>query len=74
MATVRETIEVRGIRCERCMMRLAKVLDGHRGLESANATLTGDVSLVYDDEVTSRDSLLAAMARGGFSEREPLGP
>jgi len=56
------------------MMRLAKVLDGHRGLESANATLTGDVSLVYDDEVTSRDSLLAAMARGGFSEREPLGP
>ena len=65
---VRETIEVRGIRCERCVLRLAKTLEGHSGLEAASATLMGEVTLVYDDDRTSRESLLAAMSRGGFSE------
>ena len=66
MAAVRETIEVSGIRCERCVLRLGKVLEGHEGLESASATLMGDVTVVYDDARTSRESLLGDMARGGF--------
>ena len=69
---VRETISVDGIRCERCVMRLAGVLDGHDGLESASATLMGDVTLVYDDGLTTRDALLSDMARGGFRERVPV--
>ena len=68
MAAVTETIRVKGIRCERCMARLGHVLNGHDGLESANATLAGDVTLAWDDEVTSREALLEAMKRGGFSE------
>ena len=68
MAPIQETIRVNGIRCERCVARLGHVLNGHEGLESANATLTGDVTLAWDDEVTSRDALLQAMARGGFRE------
>ena len=52
MATVHETFQVRGIRCERCMARLGHVLKGHDGLESANATLMGEVTLVWDDEQT----------------------
>jgi copper chaperone CopZ len=67
-----ETIQVSGIRCERCVLRLAKVLEGHEGLEGANATLMGQVSLAWDDERTSRDAILAAMARGGFRELEPV--
>jgi copper chaperone CopZ len=63
-----ETIQVSGIRCERCVMRLAKVLEDHAGLEAANANLMGAVSLAWDDEVTSRDALLEAMSRGGFRE------
>ena len=63
-----ETIQVSGIRCERCVLRLANVLEGHEGLEAANANLVGQVSLVWDDERTTRDALLEAMARGGFSE------
>jgi copper chaperone CopZ len=69
MATVRETIDVNGIRCERCVMRLAKVLERHDGLEAASATLMGEVTVVYDDERTSRKALLADMLRGGFRER-----
>ncbi len=66
-----ETIQVSGIRCENCVMRLAGVLEGHDGLESATANLMGQVSMTYDDERTSRDALLEAMARGGFRELEP---
>jgi copper chaperone CopZ len=43
-----ELVQVTGIRCERCVMRLAKVLEGAEGLESANASLMGQVQLVYD--------------------------
>jgi len=69
MTVVTETLQVSGIRCERCVMRLAGVLEGHEGLESANATLMGQLVLSFDDERTSRDALLEAMARGGFREQ-----
>jgi copper chaperone CopZ len=65
-----ETIQVSGIRCERCVMRLAKVLEGHAGLEAANANLMGQVSIAWDDEWTSREAILAEMARGGFRETQ----
>jgi copper chaperone CopZ len=68
VATVSETIQVSGIRCERCVNRLAGALSGHDGLEAANANLMGQVSLVWDDERTSREALLEAMAAGGFRE------
>ena len=63
-----ETIQVSGIRCERCVMRLAKVLEDHDGLEAANANLVGEVSLSWDDDRTSREALVAALERGGFRE------
>ena len=69
MALVTETLQVSGIRCERCVMRLAGVLEGHEGLEAANATLMGRVTLSFDDGRTTRADLLAAMARGGFREQ-----
>ena len=63
-----ETIRVTGIRCERCVVRLAAALQGHDGLEAATANLMGEVRLDWDDERTSRDELLAALARAGFRE------
>ena len=68
MASVTETIQVSGIRCERCVARLAGVLTGHDGLDAANANLMGEVTLVWDDEHTTREALLEAMAQGGFRE------
>ncbi|HEY5059046.1 MAG TPA: heavy-metal-associated domain-containing protein [Gaiellaceae bacterium] len=69
MATQTETIVVSGIRCERCVVRLAGALTGHDGLEAANANLVGEVTLAWDDERTSREALLQAMAKSGFRER-----
>jgi copper chaperone CopZ len=68
VATVTETIQLSGIRCEQCVNRLAGALTGHDGLEAANANLLGQVTLAWDDERTSRDALLAAMAQAGFRE------
>ena len=68
---LQETIQVSGIRCERCVGRLAVALRSHEGLEAANANLMGDVALAWDDERTSREEILAALARAGFREAPP---
>ena len=72
MAVQTETLQVTGIRCERCVGRLAATLKDQPGLEQANANLMGQVTLSWDDQRTSRDDLLAAMARGGFRPAEPV--
>jgi copper chaperone CopZ len=61
-----ETLQISGIRCERCVMRLGKALEGHDGLEFANASLMGQVELRYDEERTDLDALLERMAQAGF--------
>jgi copper chaperone CopZ len=66
MSVQTETLQVGGIRCERCVLRLAETLRREDGIESANANLMGQVTLSWDDEQTSRDTLVAALARGGF--------
>jgi copper chaperone CopZ len=61
-----ETIEVSGIRCERCVLRLGGALRGLPGIELAHANLMGQVSVSWDDEQTDRDAIVAALARAGF--------
>jgi copper chaperone CopZ len=70
VAELTDTVQVTGIRCERCVNRLALALQGHEGLLAANANLMGRVVLTWDDDVTERSALLAAMARAGFREIE----
>jgi copper chaperone CopZ len=74
MAVRTETIQVSGIRCERCVGRLAGALRGHDGLELANANLMGEVTLAWDEQRTDRDALVAAMARAGFRPLYPAKP
>ncbi|MGH3092189.1 MAG: heavy-metal-associated domain-containing protein [Gaiellaceae bacterium] len=66
MGTRSETIHVAGIRCERCVMRLGAALEKLEGLESARASLMGDVSLSWDDERVEREAIVAALAQAGF--------
>jgi copper chaperone CopZ len=69
MASATDTLLVSGIRCERCVMRLATALEGQAGLEAAHANLQGAVTLTWDDEVTTRENLALALAGAGFHER-----
>ena len=68
MATATETVTVSGVRCERCIGRLAVALRGHEGIEYANANLMGEVSLAWDDDRTTRTAIVEALARSGFPE------
>ena len=72
MAVRSETLQVSGIRCERCVQRLGTVLRGHDGLKFANANLMGTVTLSWDEERTDLDTLLATMAKGGFRPAQPV--
>jgi len=62
------TLRVSGVRCERCIGRLAGALRGHEGIEYANANLMGELVLEWDEEKTSKDEIAAALRRSGFPE------
>lgn len=68
-----ETVHVSGIRCERCVNRLAVALRRHEGLEAANANLMGQVTLTWDEQRTDRGALVAVLAKAGFRELEAPG-
>lgn len=68
MAVVSETLQVSGIRCERCVMRLGGALRGLDGIESANANLMGQVFLAWDEDRLERDTIVAALERAGFRQ------
>jgi len=72
MAVRSETLQVDGIRCERCVHRLGAALRDQDGLEFANANLMGQVQLRWDEERTDLDALLAAMAKAGFRPAQPV--
>jgi copper chaperone CopZ len=71
MASVTDTFLVSGIRCERCVMRLATALEGQPGLAGAHANLMGEVTLTWEDDVTSREALAQVLSTSGFHERVP---
>lgn len=66
MAVRSETIQVSGVRCERCVMRLGGALQELEGIESANANLLGEVTLAWDEQRLPREEIVAALARAGF--------
>ncbi|MDX6397881.1 MAG: Heavy-metal-associated domain [Gaiellaceae bacterium] len=72
MAIVSDTIQVNGVRCERCVGRLAGTLRQHDGIEAANANLMGLVSLSWDDEQTTRAAIVETLERGGFPELQQV--
>jgi copper chaperone CopZ len=66
MVVVSETMQVSGIRCERCVLRLGGALGKLEGIASAKANLMGQVALAWDDERVDREEIVAALDRAGF--------
>jgi hypothetical protein len=52
-------------------MRLATALEGQPGLAGAHANLMGEVTLTWDDDVTTREALAQVLSTSGFHERVP---
>lgn len=66
MAAVTETLEVDGVRCERCVQKLAVALGAVDGLAGASANLMGEVTIAYDTPAV-RAAAVAAIETAGFS-------
>jgi copper chaperone CopZ len=68
VSTRTDVIQVSGVRCERCIGRVAGALRSHDGIVEANANLMGQIALAWDDERTSRDAIVEALRKAGFPE------
>jgi copper chaperone CopZ len=67
MAERIETLHVTGIHCLNCIQAIGAALSGVDGLTAASATLTGAVSIRYDDaEPRVHERAVAALAGAGF--------
>jgi copper chaperone CopZ len=66
VALTSETIQVGGVRCERCVMRLGAALQSLEGIEFANANLLGELTLSWDEERLQRAEIVATLERAGF--------
>jgi copper chaperone CopZ len=66
MTVVTETLEVEGIRCERCVQALASALGGVDGLAAASANLLGEVTIAFESPEV-RAEAVAAIEAAGFS-------
>jgi copper chaperone CopZ len=66
MTVVTETLEVEGIRCERCVQAVAIALGGVDGLAGASANLMGEVTIAFDSPDV-RAAAIAAIEAAGFS-------
>jgi copper chaperone CopZ len=61
-----EVLEVEGVRCERCVHKLAVALGGVDGLAGASANLMGEVTIAYETPRV-RAAAVAAIESAGFS-------
>jgi copper chaperone CopZ len=66
MTVMTETLEVEGVRCERCVQAIAGALQGVDGLAGASANLMGEVTIAYDT-TDVRDAAVAAIEQAGFT-------
>ena len=66
MTVVTETLEVEGIRCERCVHALASALRDVDGLAGASANLMGEVTISFAAPEV-REAAVAAIEAAGFS-------
>ena len=67
MAVRSETLQVDGVHCINCIQKIGAALGAVDGLVGGSVTMTGEVSISYDDaEPEVRDRVVGALADVGF--------
>ena len=66
MPIEQEVLEVEGVMCHRCVERIAAALRDVDGLLGASATMTGEVTVAYE-EAGVRDRVARAIEDAGFT-------
>jgi copper chaperone CopZ len=62
---IAEVFEVEGVRCPRCIEKIAAALSGVEGLLSADANLMGEISVRLDGPA-AHERVQAALEDAGF--------
>jgi copper chaperone CopZ len=67
MAVRSETLQVDGVHCINCIQKIGTALGAVDGLVGASATLTGEISISYDEaQPEVRERVVDALAGCGF--------
>ena len=67
MSIVKEVIRVDGMSCAACSARIEKALGKDKGVESSYANFSNNtVSVTYDDDLTDRSKIAAAIEHAGY--------
>jgi copper chaperone CopZ len=67
MAVRSETLQVDGVHCMNCIQTIGTALAAVDGLLAASASMTGEVSISYDEaQPEVRDRVVAALADCGL--------
>lgn len=65
---MKDNFLIQGMSCAACSARLEKVLSRQDGVSRANVNLSSNrVRVIYDENVISRDDILAVISRAGFT-------
>jgi copper ion binding protein len=68
MASV--TLNIQGMTCNHCVMRVQKALAEVPGVRKAVVTLDpGQASVDYDDSASTADAMAAAVVKAGYGAR-----
>jgi copper chaperone CopZ len=66
----RVTLNIQGMTCTHCVMRVQKALADVPGVHKAVVTLEpGQAKVDYDDSVSTADAMAAAVVKAGYSAR-----
>jgi copper chaperone CopZ len=67
MAVRSETLQVDGVHCINCIQKIGTALGAIEGLVGASCTMTGEVSISYDETRPDvRERVVGALAACGF--------
>lgn len=65
---MKDNFLIQGMSCAACSARLEKVLSRQDGVSRANVNLSSNrARVIYDENVISRDDILAVISRAGFT-------
>lgn len=65
---MKDNFLIQGMSCAACSARLEKVLSKQDGVSRANVNLSSNrARVIYDENVISRDDILAVISRAGFT-------
>lgn len=60
------TLQISGMSCKHCVMRVKKALDSLEGVSSSDVEI-GKATVIFDDAKTSSDTIRAAVIKTGYS-------